>query len=110
MPVPHIWTNGGAMKIRARHDLRYDRPHSVPIFSSHSEKGNMMSEHTNRGDADVDSETVDRMTKYGITRIQISLFLYGDYRYTSLADAIAEAERHARVGEACGVKSGSQLT
>src|SRR5947209_20411078 len=40
---------------------------------------NMMSEHTNRSDADLGSEAVEEMAKYGITCAQISQFFYGDY-------------------------------
>jgi hypothetical protein len=58
----------------------------------------MMPEHPNRSDADLDSEAVEEMAKYGITCAQISQFFYGGYRYTNLADAIAEAKRHPRVG------------
>ena len=38
------------------------------------------------------------MAKYGITCSQISQFVYGDYRYTNLEDAIAEARRRPRAG------------
>jgi hypothetical protein len=58
----------------------------------------MMSEYTNRGDADLGGETVELMAKHSITCTRITLFFYGEYRYTSLADAIAEAQRHPRVG------------
>jgi hypothetical protein len=58
----------------------------------------MMPEHTNRSDADLGSEAVEEMAKYGITCAQISQFFYGGYRYTNLADAIAEAKRHPRAG------------
>jgi hypothetical protein len=54
----------------------------------------MMPEHINQSDADVGSEAVEEMAKYGIKCAQISQFFYGDYRYTNLADAIAEAKRH----------------
>jgi hypothetical protein len=54
----------------------------------------MMPEHTNQSDADIGSEAVEEMAKYGIKCAQISQFFYGDYRYTNLADAIAEAKRH----------------
>jgi hypothetical protein len=57
-----------------------------------------MPEHTNRSDADLGSEAAEEMAKYGITCAQISQFFYGGYRYTNLADAIAEAKRHPRVG------------
>jgi hypothetical protein len=33
------------------------------------------------------------MTRYGITRVPADWFLYKSYRYTSLADAIAQAKR-----------------
>jgi hypothetical protein len=58
----------------------------------------MMPEHMNRSDADRGSEAVEEMAKYGITCTQISQFFYGGYRYTNLADAIAEAKRHPRAG------------
>jgi hypothetical protein len=54
----------------------------------------MMPEHTNQSDADIGSEAVEEMAKYGIKCAQINQFFYGDYRYTNLADAIAEAKRH----------------
>jgi hypothetical protein len=33
------------------------------------------------------------MAKYGITRVRVDYFHYRDFRYTSLKDAIAQAER-----------------
>jgi hypothetical protein len=33
------------------------------------------------------------MEKYGITRVVIDCFHGGEYRYTKLADAVAEAQR-----------------
>jgi len=56
-----------------------------------------MSEYHNQGEASLDRESVEQMAKYGITCSQIYMFFYGGYRYTSLADAIAEAERHPPV-------------
>ncbi|NIJ35305.1 acetyl-CoA acetyltransferase [Sphingomonas oligoaromativorans] len=35
----------------------------------------------------------DLMTRYGITRVPTDWFLYKSYRYTNLADAIAQAKR-----------------
>lgn len=35
----------------------------------------------------------DEISDYGITTTQITYFHYGDYRYTNLKDAIAEAKR-----------------
>jgi hypothetical protein len=56
----------------------------------------MMPDKTNQSDADLDIEAVEEMAKYGITWSQMSLFSHGTYRYTNLADAIAEAKRHPR--------------
>ena len=58
----------------------------------------MMPEPANRSDTDLGNEAVEEMAKYGITCTQISQFFYGGYRYTNLADAIAEAKRHPRAG------------
>lgn len=33
------------------------------------------------------------MAKYGITRVPVDYFHYGDFRYTSLKDAVAQAKR-----------------
>jgi hypothetical protein len=33
------------------------------------------------------------MARYGITRVPIDIYHYKDYRYTNLADAIAQAKR-----------------
>ncbi len=57
-----------------------------------------MSEHTRSSDSDLSDEAKSEMAKYGIKCVQISQFLYGEYRYTSLKDAIAEAKRHPRAG------------
>jgi hypothetical protein len=43
---------------------------------------------------DLSAEAADEMAKYGIIRVRIDHFLYGDFRYTRLDDAIAEAKRH----------------
>ncbi len=58
----------------------------------------MISAQTNRSDAEVGTDAVQEMAKYGITCSQTSLFFYGAYRYTNLADAIAEAKRHPSAG------------
>ena len=57
-----------------------------------------MSEHTRSSDVDLSDEAKREMAKYGIKCAQISQFFYGGYRYTNLADAIAEAKRHPRAG------------
>jgi hypothetical protein len=67
------------------------------LFST-EERLNMIPQHTNRSDADLGSEAVEEMATYGIKCVQISQFSYGDYRYTNLADAVAEAKRHPRKG------------
>ena len=56
----------------------------------------MEPEKTTPSDASLSIEAVQEMTKYGVTCSQTSLFFYGTYRYTNLADAIAEAKRHPR--------------
>ena len=39
------------------------------------------------------SEAVKEMDEYGITCVPVYYFHYGKYRYTNLADAVAEAKR-----------------
>ncbi len=41
-------------------------------------------------------EALDKMVKYGITRVPSDYFYYGRYRYTTLEDAVAEAKRDQR--------------
>lgn len=38
-------------------------------------------------------DTAEQMAKYGITRVSKDYFLYKEYRYTNLDDAIAQAKR-----------------
>jgi hypothetical protein len=38
-------------------------------------------------------EAKDEMARYGITRVPIDYFHYKQYRYTNLADAVAQAKR-----------------
>jgi hypothetical protein len=66
----------------------------LEIIFAATERLNMTSEHMNQSDADFGSETVEEMASYGITCVQISQFVYGNYRYANLKDAIAEAKRH----------------
>jgi hypothetical protein len=61
-----------------------------------------MSEHAKWGDAELGSEAAEEMASYGITCVQTSQFIYGEYRYTNLTDAIAEAKRHPDVGTNVG--------
>lgn len=51
---------------------------------------------TNPSHADLSKDATEEMAKHGITCAQVSLFFYGDYRYTKLADAVAEAKRNPR--------------
>jgi hypothetical protein len=39
-------------------------------------------------------DSVERMAQCGITCAHIDIYHYGGFRYTTLDDAIAEAERH----------------
>jgi cytosine/adenosine deaminase-related metal-dependent hydrolase len=56
----------------------------------------MMPVNANQSDADLDRDAMEEMAKHGITCAQVSLFFYGDYRYTKLAAAVAEAKRNPR--------------
>ena len=47
----------------------------------------------------ISSEDAEEMAKYGITRVPIDYFHYGDFRYTNLKDAIAQAKRQQRPEE-----------
>ncbi len=38
------------------------------------------------------------MARYGITKVPVDYFHFGRFRYTTLADAIAEAQRQQRTG------------
>ena len=42
-----------------------------------------------------DPSTDDELLKLGITRVSIDYFHVGEFRYTSLADALAEARRRS---------------
>ena len=35
----------------------------------------------------------EEMAKYGILRVTVNYYHYGDFRYTSLKDAVAQAKR-----------------
>ena len=41
-------------------------------------------------------EAAKEMAKYGITRVPVDYFYYGDFRYTNLKDAVAQAKRQQR--------------
>lgn len=40
-------------------------------------------------------EAADELAKYGITRVPNHYYHYKEYRYTNLADAIAQAKRES---------------
>jgi hypothetical protein len=40
----------------------------------------------------------DMMLRLGITEVSVPNFLYGDFRYTNLNDALAQAERDKASG------------
>ena len=58
----------------------------------------MIQEYKKPNETNIDSKALEEMANYGITCSQINQFAYGDYRYTNLEDAIAEAKRHPRAG------------
>jgi len=43
------------------------------------------------------SDTKQEMAKYGITCVPVDYFHLGDFRYTNLKDAVAEAKRQQDV-------------
>ena len=50
----------------------------------------------------VERNDTDEMAKYGITRVSVDYFHYKDFRYTNLADAIAQAKRQPPAVPASG--------
>lgn len=46
----------------------------------------------------ISPESTEEIAKYGITRVPVDYFYYGQYRYTNLEDAVAEAKRQHRTG------------
>jgi hypothetical protein len=44
----------------------------------------------------ISSEAAEEMAKYGITRVPVDYFHYGNFRYTNLKDAVAQAKRQQR--------------
>ena len=44
----------------------------------------------------VSAEDAKAMATYGITRVPVDYFHFGDFRYTNLKDAVAEAERQQK--------------
>jgi hypothetical protein len=44
----------------------------------------------------INPEVAEEMAKYGITRVPVDYFFYGNFRYTNLKDAMAQAKRERR--------------
>jgi hypothetical protein len=44
-------------------------------------------------DPAINPEAAEAMAKYGITRVPVDYFHYKEFRYTNLAEAIAQATR-----------------
>jgi hypothetical protein len=45
------------------------------------------------------SQQAEEMAMYGITRVPVGYFHFKNFRYTSLAEAVAEAKRQQRLGQ-----------
>ena len=56
----------------------------------------MATEHSEEQNQTNDSEEEREMAKYGITLIPVNYFHVGNFRYTNLEDAVAEAKRQQR--------------
>lgn len=58
----------------------------------------MMSPNRDKASAGSLSEAAREMDRYGITCVPVAYFHFGQYRYTHLKDAVAEAERQRHKG------------
>lgn len=58
----------------------------------------MTSTNHDEASAGSQSEAANEMDRYGITRVPVDYFHFGQYRYTHLEDAVAEAERQRHKG------------
>jgi hypothetical protein len=54
----------------------------------------------------INPEAAEAMAKYGITRVPVDYFHYKEFRYTNLADAIAQATRQNGDGNDLDPKGG----
>jgi hypothetical protein len=52
--------------------------------------------------APVDQSHADEMIKYGITCVPVDYYYYRKFRYSNLADAIAQAEREFKSSSLSG--------
>ena len=57
----------------------------------------MASENPEKSDPAITVEDTKAMEKYGITRVPVDYFRLGEFRYTNLRDAIAQARRQERL-------------
>jgi hypothetical protein len=48
---------------------------------------------TREGIDEIEEADLEAMQRYGITRVPAAVYLVGPYRYSKLADALAEAKR-----------------
>ena len=53
-------------------------------------------------------EALQEMNRYGIVRVPADSFHYGEFRYTNLDDALAQARRDAGRGQQTGPRAGSR--
>jgi hypothetical protein len=53
----------------------------------------MASENHEKSKPAVEPAIAEEMAKYGITRVPVDYFCYGEFRYTNANDAIAYAKR-----------------
>jgi hypothetical protein len=54
-------------------------------------------------------EVRQEMERYGIVRVPADNFLYGDFRYTNVQDALAQAKREADRGQRSEPRAASPL-
>jgi hypothetical protein len=51
------------------------------------------------------AEVAEEMAKHGITHVPVDCFHYGDFRYTNLEDAVAQAKRQQPPNESSPIIS-----
>ncbi|SOD93388.1 hypothetical protein SAMN05421508_10353 [Caenispirillum bisanense] len=52
-----------------------------------------MAAEQNRRSSGTTQENEAEMERYGITKTYVAIYSYGEYRYSSLQDAVAQAKR-----------------
>jgi hypothetical protein len=58
----------------------------------------MAPENLNKTDPAITAEDTNAMERFGIVRVPVDYFWLGEFRYTNLKDAIAQAKRQERAG------------